>query len=580
MSISKYKIQSRIDLDLQDMKELMQKGDFDQAYQIFRLGAHAEPYAILRLEEVLTRDFQATKSRSTNHLVAYGMDQNNQVVPLRVSASSRKGTSTVYVMYQNDTNCHVGGRRSPVTNGCLASKGGLIVEDYGALNYHYDIDSDNQFRSSLYGFSEHEAETMFHCHDKCPFPEYEKFYHYYGQLDYGAVWMTAALKGHSTSVGGMSFHHGSEDFGQLSDDGRRRAVETAAVTMNVRTHVNRIMTEWAVDACRKCSDKHCPEIIQGWDLAVAQYTGGLVQPILDQPQGYESGLLFYGLADELCQDFSTCGINGDDVEGTSAINRNMMQHFQSGRIFLEKNVCDMADLSYGQIVHLMTVPLIQGTLRSAYRLQYTHQGDQEEKGRGVAFMASILPDLFSCSSSDADLVYNELNLSSGKIPDFQKIKAAFERNYMCLSVSCEDVGGLLDESGETYVDGGNPCGSRRARQRRGSARRRNDTLGGFSSTPIHFLVLGSAGFVAIALTMFRSRWIPAVSSRVDFAFSKLSGERTRYHPVEGYQFSLHPRIHRDDSSATYDQDHSISSTDYYEDGFDLTLSCREGMDVE
>ena len=574
-------MQSKIDLDLQDMKELMQQGDFDQAYQIFRLGAHADPSAILRLEEVLTKDFQATKSRSTTHLVAYGMDQTNQVVPLRVSAASRKGTSTIFVTYQNDTNCHVGGRHSPITNGCLASKGGLVVEDYGALNYHYDIDSDNQFRSSLYGFSENEAETMFRCHDKCPFPEYEKFYHYYGQLDYGAVWMTAALKGHSTSDGGMSFQHGSEDFGQLSVSGRRGAVETAAVTMNVRTQVNRIMTEWAVDGCRKCSDKHCPEVLQGWDQAVAQYTGSMVQPILDQPHGYDSGILFYGLADELCQEFSTCGINGDDVEGTSAINRNLMQQFQSGRIFLEKNICDMAELTYGQIVHLMAVPLIQGTLRSAYRLQHTHQGDQEEKGRGVAFMASILPDLYSCSTSDADLVYDELNLSSGKIPDFEKIKAAFERNYMCLSVSCDDVGGLVDETGEAYVDGGNPCGYRRARQRGGSSRRRNNKFGGMAGMPRHFLVLGSAGFVAVALTVFRSRWIPVVSSRVDFALSKLSGETTRYQPVEAFQqFSLHPRMHRDDSSSAYDQDHSISSTDYHEDGFDLNLSCRQGMDLE
>jgi hypothetical protein len=526
-------IQSKIDLDLQDMTELMKHGDFERAYQIFRLGAHADPSAVLRLEEELTKDFQATSNdRDRTHLVAYGMNQDNDVVPLRLSASSKRGTTLIHVLYNDETNCHVGGRQMPIKQGCLANRGGLIVEGYGALNYHYNVDSDNQYRNSLYGFSEHEAEAMFHCHDKCPFPEYEKFYHYYGQMDYGAIWMTAALKGQSTSDGGLSFQHGSEDFAQLNDEGRRLAVETAAVTMNVRTQVNRIMTEMAVDACRKCTDTLCPQVVQAWDQGVAQYTGSLVQPSLEQPGEYTSGRLFYGLADELCRDFATCGINGDDVEGSAAVNRNAMHQFRSGRIFLERHACDMAELTYGQIVHLMTVPLIQGTLRSAYRLQHTHKGDPQEKGRGVAFMASILPDLYSCSVSDADLVYDELNLSSDKTPDFEKVKAAFERNYMCLSVSCDDVGGLLDETGEAYVDGGNPCGSRRTRQR-GSARRRSKQAWGIgSSTLSQLFVVGSAGLVLISLTVSRRRWVPVVSSRVDFVLSKLSGETTRYHQID------------------------------------------------
>jgi hypothetical protein len=239
----------------------------------------------------------------------------------------------------------------------------------------------------------------------------------------------------------------------------------------------------------------------------------------------------------------------------------------------------MAELTYGQIVHLMTVPLIQGTLRSAYRLQHTHKGDPQEKGRGVAFMASILPDLYSCSVSDADLVYDELNLSSDKTPDFEKVKAAFERNYMCLSVSCDDVGGLLDETGEAYVDGGNPCGSRRTRQR-GSARRRSKQAWGIgSSTLSQLFVVGSAGLVLISLTVSRRRWVPVVSSRVDFVLSKLSGETTRYHQIDHHHRRLHMgEVDFDASSSSFDQDQSESSTDYHEDGFDLNLSARQGMD--
>jgi hypothetical protein len=567
--------QSKIDLDLEEMSDLMKQGDYENAYNIFRLGAHADPYAVLRLEDALTKDFQPTNigMGSSTHLVAYGMNNDNDVVPLRVSASSRKGTSSIYVAYVNETNCHVAGHQTPVKQGCLASKGGLIVEGYGALNYRYNVDTDNLYRSSLYGFSEHEAEAMFHCRYKCPFPEYEKFYKYYGQMDYGAIWMTAALKGRSTSEGGMTFQHGSEDFGQLTEEGRRVAVETGAVTMNVRTHVNRIMTEWAVDGCRRCTETHCPEAVTAWDQAVAQYTGSLVQANLEQPGGYDSGLLFYGLADELCKDFATCGINGDDVEGTAAVNRDLIQQFQSGRIFLQKNNCDMADLVYGKIVHLMTVPLIQGTLRSAYRLQYTHQGDIEEKGRAVAFMASILPDLYSCSLSDADIVYNELNLLADKTPDFDTIKAAFERNYVCLSISCDNVGGLVDDSGVAYANGANPCGYRRTSQRTRDPRGQTST-GAAGGALRQLLIVISAVSVGIALTVYRGRWIPVVSSRVDIFLSQFSSQRThsQYHAVRVFppDFS--------GSHSEFDPDQSESSTDYLEDGFDLSARSHLSMD--
>lgn len=466
---------SPIDRDLLDMRQYMARGDFVKATEIYKYGANADPYARIALQNPLTHD---VSSASGEPIVVLGMNENGQAVRAHIS-SSAKGSTSLFVMYNETANtqetnddapgpCRSRGFHGPQTQGCLAPTGGLIIPNYGAVNYHYDVSNDNGFWATLHQFSEHEAENMFHCQDKCPYPEYEKFYQYYGQLDYGAVWLEAALNGRSTQYDSVKLAHAQEDFSRLNTVGRTAAIETAAVTMNVRTHINRIMTEWAIDRCREhCQHdgSSCHLATKPWDQAVGHYVGSLVQP---NEGGYQSGHLYYGMANELCQSFATCGKNGDETEGTSAVNRDILEQFQRGQQYLVSGKCDMADLTYGHIVHLMTVPLIQGTLRAAYRLQYTHKKDPEERGRGAAFAASILPDLYSCSPTDASIVYNELRLSSLGTPNYSHVRNAFERNYQCLSVTCEDIGGLYDSNNQKYYNEAQPCGSRRATQKRES----------------------------------------------------------------------------------------------------------------
>lgn len=586
----------------------MEEEDFEEAEQVFQYGSNAEPYATLQLDAPIKDhgDFHFDDGHDPTTtttdllprrrpLVVLGMTEHQEPVSMFIrspSSALKSNSLKLFVMYNetsstgmnngngddHDHVCHVGLRTNPVTNGCLASSGGLIVEGYGAVNYHYNMAQDNGFGSSLFGFSEHEAERMFHCKDKCPYPEYEKFYRYYGQMDYGAIWMKAALKGQSTSASGQSssssspftFVHGQEDFSKLPPQGRRVAVITAAVTMNVRTHVNRIMTEWAIDACRKqqqeqerecTSTESCFDAVaESWDQAVSLYVGSLVkgddgdhgdedhEDDNDSSSSSSSGHLYYGMADELCRDFATCGPNGDALQGTSAVNHDIIPQFQTGRVLLEKGSCSAAELTYGRIIHLMTVPLIQGALRSAFRLQFsaTHKGDPEEQGRAVAFMASILPDLYSCSPQDADIVYGELNLSSGKTtPDFFKVKEAFERNYMCMAVTCEDVGGLYDHETDRYYDGASPCGKRRTRQSgrkkrgRGSADHQSNST---TSLIIQVFVIGSVAMAVVLLAVQqRERWVPVLSSRADVLLSRVMGARpVRYHEVHSHSLQLQP----------------------------------------
>ena len=403
----------------------------------------------------------------------------------------------------------------------LAASGGLIIEGYGAVNYHYDPLTENGFQSTLYGFSQHEAEKMFHCKDHCPYPEYEKFYKYYGQMDYGNLWIEAALAGTETTFAkGVHFTHGNVDFSELGVKGRAEAVKTATVTMNMFTHVNRIMTEWSVDKChRQCDHKgdsnplSCPQAAEPWDDAVANYAGSL-----EGSDGTGKGYLLYGLADQLCQDFKTCGSQKSGVTGTSGVNVDIVNYFQQGRQYLEGGYCDNAQHIKFKIDQSMTIPLIQATLRSAYKLQYTtKQTEDEEWGRALAFMASVLPDIHHCSPEDAQILYDQMTI--GSTPSFGIVKKALERTYNCMSIQCNDVGGLIDPTTGNYYKGAEPCQRRLSPSQSSSSPPSSNShsanrIKDFASQGVMVFLMCNV-VVLIALVVKHQRWVPAISSQID-----------------------------------------------------------------
>ena len=68
----------------------------------------------------------------------------------------------------------------------------------------------------------------------------------------------------------------------------------------------------------------------------------------------------------------------------------------------------------------------------------------------------------TCSPDDAAVIAKNVAypdvLDASKpeeiVPDgFAAVKAAFERNYKCMGITCSDVGGLLDDGPGTYVAG-------------------------------------------------------------------------------------------------------------------------------
>jgi hypothetical protein len=352
-------------------------------------------------------------------------------------------------------------------------------------------------------------------------------------MDYGTEWIEAAFDGQSTDYGpSQQLEHGNEDFSLLSQAGRAQAIQTATVTMNVFTQVNRLMTEWSVEKClQECTKGNiCPEATEPWDMAIATYAGSM-----EGPEGTGQGYLLYSLADQLCTEFATCGDKNEDIEGTSGVNLKIIQQFQSGRYNLEVGNCKLAEIIKRRIVQFMTVPLIQGTLRSAYRLQTTqYRYSQEEKGRAAAFVASILPDVYACSHMDASILYENMKLSS-TMPNFADVKKALERNYECMRITCEEVGGLYDADSARYFPGAEACGQRRTSKK---ANRNSKNNNNASSMLFGF---GLRGFLLCNLVVFggilvvtRQRWIPAALSQVDSLWSSATGGGAgrRFHYAE------------------------------------------------
>ena len=208
------------------------KEGFDKAKKIYVNGIYSHPLAKLQI----TNSGSSSSSSSSSTSKAKDIEHGNLVIGLTENHKAIYSTvSTIHYDPNDDTNddntlvvaydtsnfneyipCEVGGNPHPFTEGCFKTEGSVIIENHGTFDYKYDIIKDNNNGISLYGFSEHVAEKMFKCKDKCPYPDYEKFYKYYGQLDYGDLWITAAFDAKSTSFGDTKFDRGNVDFTKLN----------------------------------------------------------------------------------------------------------------------------------------------------------------------------------------------------------------------------------------------------------------------------------------------------------------------------------------------------------------------------
>lgn len=313
----------------------------------------------------------------------------------------------------------------------------------GDVEYNYTQATDNMNGRSISYFSETTEEKMRPKAGDPFYPDFQKFVDYYGNSQYADQFITAALDGSDTS-----FVNGNALFASVDAASRAEAVEKGSQYLAIAMYVIRELEDYVVTCQAGCTVDCDPD--NSLDEAVAFYTGSLEGTSTD---GTGKGVLFYTLANKRCNNFKTCGENGDSIEGTAKVNMNIFKAFNKMKEDNAAKNCDAVKASKEEIVRQMMVPLIQGTLRYAYLTQTAF----EKKGEieGASFAAAVLPWIHSCDKGSAETIYNNMKTGQAGTAKLSDVKQAFENTYSCLGITCADVGGIYD--GSDYMDGASPC---------------------------------------------------------------------------------------------------------------------------
>jgi len=188
---------------------------------------------------------------------------------------------------------------------------------------------------------------------------------------------------------------------------------------------------------------------------------------MEGTDGYGDGKLLYGLADKRCANFATCGTRSDSTTGTSKVNYDLFDLFALGQHQLLVGNCPAARITKEKIVDIMYVPLIQGTIRYAYKVDKL-QGAEKEKAEGAVFAAAVLPRIYAANPKAAENIYDSMKVGATST-NYHAVKSAFESTYRNLGITCKQVGGLWNDATGSYYEGASPCKDASTKSNKGTA---------------------------------------------------------------------------------------------------------------
>ena len=292
--------------------------------------------------------------------------------------------------------------------------------------------------------------------------------------NYASVMVKAGMDG--TAIGSTGFTFADKD-----DKYKVDAIKKSIVYLNIWMYVIWEMQD-AIEDCVLGDATSNYDSVHAWDEAVAFYTGsneGTSQGgdnALDSPSGTgidNDGVLSFNLAEKRCKNFGTCtaDYDNDPTAGYSAVNNEMFAKFTTAKTQLQNAhtgtgsfTCQDIYKAKDEIVTLMLVPLIQGTLRYLYKTDARVTGGdtlsdtfKKENGELFAFSAGIQPFVYNCSVTAGNNLY-ERSFNEDMSLTFAEHKASLESVYSCLGISCADIGGLCDTGSSelncpAYTDG-------------------------------------------------------------------------------------------------------------------------------
>eukprot|EP00980_Cylindrotheca_fusiformis_P003785 scaffold834_cov123-Cylindrotheca_fusiformis.AAC.32 len=460
-----------IDRDLLLIKQELRNETWegwDDAESVYHEGAYSKPVAELALNDALPSNFPSGTA-------VRGLAIDGSEVSGRLFDDAYANEHHVLVQYDineafsNYVNCQVGGNPDPNVDGCkyiwtsvcdfiecypnscpflLLLAGfndtGWITVDGRVFSYEYDVYEENYNYRTIADLSNDAEEKMWEC-SHCPITEFRKFYEYYEEFNYADRIISSAFNAQKTNM-----KNGNMDFGLYSDSALSEFIHMAMSRLSIWMYTIRQM-EQAVAECDKGNYK---EGVHFWDEAVAYYSGS--RSIQPETNG---GELVFGEAELRCKAFATCGESSDSLEGMAYTNIEAFKHFEHGQNSLDRGKCRLAKEDKERIAVMMTIPLIQGTLRYAHIVASKEEYNDEHGAKAALYALSVLPLVHSCSKDDAETIYENLKSKDSADVDFSAVKNAFENNYKCLNIQCSEVGGIWDWDLNDYKPGASPCQS-------------------------------------------------------------------------------------------------------------------------
>ena len=330
----------------------------------------------------------------------------------------------------------------------LAAAGDIVIGTTTFAYTGYTALEDTSNGRTIQGFSTSADTKMRGDNDSDPyFADFQKFYDYYGSYDYADKWITNAFNGGTTT-----FRNGNADFSKYTFVGRGECAQKGTAYISVFMYVIRELEDAVYDKCVKaCELQQCnDDAVNALDEGVAFYTGSL-----EGTDGSGAGSLIYNLADKRAGNFKTAGLKGDEITGTAKANYDIFLEFDKFKAGIEQDSCPDVIAAKERIVQLMFVPMIQGTLRYAYKRSADSTAGEKEEAEGSVFAAGVLPMVHACNEDDAKTIYTAMKVGSGDM-DFPAVKKAFEKNYKCLGLTGDDIGGLFDTVTDDYYPGAEP----------------------------------------------------------------------------------------------------------------------------
>merc|ERR1719484_503312 len=345
--------------------------DYAKAKNIYELGGNSGGYA----EITLTTALAAAHAKG----VAVVQNGNAASTTGTLKSSAAAGATSIKVSYTST--CKAGGYAANADN--TNSNSALHADTTGCFTVGgTDVGTpaangvENKYRT-LKGFSTQAQAKMQN------WGAYQVYKGYYNEFDYAHQYVLDAL-GYSHSGTGAA---ATGVFAGMTDNGRTQGVKKGSAYMNVWMYVIHEIEDAISDCTNSCTNPGAQDCnadpVHAIDEAAAFYAGSLEGT---SATGNSAGKLIFRLAEKRCSNFGTCTGSG----GQAKANQMIMAKLQEAQTELKNARCSNVPALRDSIVSLMSIPLVQGSLRYAWKVAEDPQAGETEKAEGAVFSAAIL----------------------------------------------------------------------------------------------------------------------------------------------------------------------------------------------